>query len=132
MIDPSEYVSYPKEWHFELEIGSTVQIFKNPLSALLKLDEITGYFAKSKDISRAREAFVLNVNFGGNELQSSAVRVTFLDNLENFTELLWHKERSLKLTLDPGIPLHTCTVTVNNHYLISFLVFHGYIQVKRV
>jgi hypothetical protein len=132
IVDPSEFVSYPEEWNFELEIGSTIDIFKNPLSALHRLEEITNYFDKdAKHTRRAREAFVLNVNYGGNEMQSSAIRVAFLDNLESFVDLLWHKDRASS-PLEPSSPLHTCTVTINNHYLLSFLVFHGYIQVKKV
>jgi Cupin-like domain len=136
VIDPSEFVSYPERWGFELEIGSTVELLKNPLSALHKLHEITDYYRKIKSrkqgTCRAREAFVLNVNYGGNEMQASAIRVAFLDNSDSFTELLWQKERAAQPSVKFDVPLHVCAVTVNNHYLISFLAFHGYIQVRKV
>jgi hypothetical protein len=131
-LDPATFLGYPPKWDFVLEMGSCVQIYKNPLSALHKLEEITSYYS-NKDVKKASGSgvFVLNVNYGGNESHESAVRVQFRDNVEQMVLRLWDLERRRSSEAETD-QLDECIVTEDNHYMISFLAFHGYIQVKKV
>ena len=130
IIDPTHFVGYPSEWNFSLEIGVEVELHKNPLSALHKLDEITSFYFKDKENENNKNAFVLNVNYG-NESCESAVRVVFYDNENSMTKRLWELERKNPIETE-NVPLDICKVTETNHYLISFLVYHGYMQVKKI
>jgi hypothetical protein len=132
--DPAGFTDYNPSWDFQLEIGSKIEIYKNPLGALHKHEEITSFYTtpdNDDDSMEEGRVFVLNVNYAGTQMHESAIRVLFIDNNQMFVQTLWDKERNVD---DPtkDSPLYTCFVTETNHYLISFLVYHGYMQVKKV
>jgi hypothetical protein len=130
-LDPATFIDYPDGWVFSLEIGKRIKLYKNPLSALHKLEEITSFYDRSnrKHHHRNSGVFVLNVNFGGDMGHESAIRVQFRDNEEGMTQRLWDLERKLSSDCENHL-LDECAVTEGNHYLISFLVYHGYVQIK--
>ncbi|KAG7349414.1 transcription factor jumonji [Nitzschia inconspicua] len=132
-LDPATFLAYPPNWDFALEMGCRVGLYKNPLSALHKLEEINSYYRKSSTTKKASSGvFVLNVNYAGNEAHESAIRVQFRDNKEGMVSRLWQLERNKQYIEDKkenGL-LEVCEVKENNHYMISFLVYHGYIQIK--
>jgi hypothetical protein len=130
IIDPTYFVGYPSGWNFSLDIGVEVELHKNPLSALHKREEITSFYFKDKGSENHKNVFVLNVNYG-NESCESAVRVVFYDNENGTTQRLWELERKNPIETE-NVPLDVCKVTETNHYLISFLVYHGYMQVKKI
>jgi hypothetical protein len=129
-IDPATFLGYPPTWHFTLEMGSCAQLYKNPLSALHKLEELTSYYS-DRDVQEEQESgvFVLNVNYGGNESHESAIRVQFRDNRDQMVLRLWNLERTKPSDAKTDL-LDECVITEDNHHMISFLVFHGYIQVQ--
>jgi Cupin superfamily protein len=133
VFDPANFTSYPASWDFQLEMGSKIAMYKNPLGALHRREEITSFYMPRDEIktSKQRPVFVLNVNYAGNQMHESAIRVVFCDNEEGLVTRLWHKERDI-VDQSENSPLETCFVTENNHFLISFLVFHGFMQVKEV
>jgi hypothetical protein len=132
-LDPDTVTDYPCEWKFSLEMGSKVQLFKNPLSALHRLEEITDFYGGtttgSERASKEPGIFVLNVNYGGNEAHESAIRTQFRDNDEGMVGRLWTLERDTSVDFGKD-PIDELVVTDVNHFWISFLVFHGYMQVK--
>jgi Cupin-like domain len=140
-LDPEAFLVYEPGWDFKLEMGSRIGLMKNPLSALHKLEEITSYYSSSSSKNKASGdgdtkkkdpgIFVLNVNYGGNEAHESSIRVQFRDNPEGMAERLWKLEREMSSDGkedDDGL-LEEIVVSEDNYHLISFLVYHGYMQV---
>ena len=65
---------------------------KNPLASLMRMTDVKSFFgnAKSRDYKDNESLFILNVNFAGNEMHESTVRVIMRDGsgqLENFCSL---------------------------------------------
>lgn len=134
VLDPASFIEYDPCWDFQLEMGSNIAMYKNPLGALHKHEEITSFYRtreEDDDTAGKERVFVLNVNYAGTQMHESTIRVLFIDNDEDFVHALWHKERNFDDQAE-DCPLDTCIVTERNHYLISFLVYHGYMQVKNV
>ena len=124
IVDPCEFDSYPEGWKFEVRIGSTLKLSKNPLAALHRFEEITSFYGNA-DENGEEKAFVLNINYCGNEMHQSAVRVVFQDNDEGFVQDLYENERSEE-TFSKYV-----VVTDSNILHLKFLVYHGYVQFFR-
>jgi hypothetical protein len=69
----------------------TYGLIKNPLASLLSEDEICRYYktgdvdydsgeTEADDLCKKRQVYVLNVNYAGNEMHESAVRVRIREN----------------------------------------------------
>jgi hypothetical protein len=120
-VDPLDFDSYADDWSFDVDVGANIALSRNPLAALHRSDEITTFY---KGISQSHEGniFVLNVNYAGNEMQQSTVRVVLKDNEQGFVQWLYEKERESD---DSSIDM---TVGDLDHLYIKFLVYHGYLQ----
>jgi hypothetical protein len=128
ILDPCEFDSYPDGWTFDMESGPKTKISKNPLAALHRLDEVTFFNGSEDDNAHAENnysnAFVLNINYAGNEMHQSAVRVLFRDNEEGFAQNLYNKERRVGSGSDTFI---NANVSDSNLPFLKFLIFHGYL-----
>lgn len=133
ILDPADFTDYGTSWDFQLEMGSKIAMYKNPIGALHKVEELTSFYKtrEGKESASEAHAFVLNINFAGNQMHESTIRVVFRDNEEGLVRRLWEQERYSEDQSD-STPLDYAVVTETNHYLISFLVYHGYMQVKKV
>ncbi|KAL3922871.1 MAG: hypothetical protein SGILL_001972, partial [Bacillariaceae sp.] len=116
-LDPDTVTDYPSDWNFSLEMGRKIQLFKNPLSALHKLEEITKFY-DAKQATRRKDGpgvFVLNVNYGGNDAHESAVRTQFRDNEGGMVQRLWELERESSIDFGKD-PIDEILVTEDNHF----------------
>eukprot|EP00980_Cylindrotheca_fusiformis_P023426 scaffold10476_cov142-Cylindrotheca_fusiformis.AAC.1 len=124
ILDPESFDSYPTDWSFKLKVGTKITMSKNPLAALHRLEEITSFYNSCHGESEDKSAYVLNVNFAGNEMHHSAIRVVFRDVTGRFAQMLYKKERNL------GDFTIGTVVTETNSHLIKFLAFHGYATIS--
>ncbi|CAJ1934294.1 unnamed protein product [Cylindrotheca closterium] len=126
LLDPTKFDSFPENWSYNLELGETVQISRNPLAALHKLTETTSFYDNNDDDDDnddGKDIFILNVNYAGNETHQSAIRVVFRDNDDSFVQSLYCNERQ------NGDVTKTIKVSEKNESHLKFLVFHGYLQI---
>lgn len=119
IIDPLEFESYPNGWELDLKIGSKVEVSKNPLAALHRLDEIISFYGSIEN--NENRVYVMNINYAGNEMHQSAVRVVFQDNDEGLLKELYEKERR------KGSFEFVLKVSDSNVLHLKFLVYHGYL-----
>jgi hypothetical protein len=119
VIDPQEFDGYPEDW--DLDVKSSTKLTRNPLSSLHRLDEINSFYKGKRDGEDI--IFVLNVNFAGNEMHQSAVRVMFKDDDSGSVNRLYNLERK-----DEGNSIGLAMDEMDEG-LVKFLVYHGYLQV---
>jgi hypothetical protein len=124
VIDPLEFDNYPSGWNVDIEPGAKIKLLRNPLAALHRLDEITNFYNGKQ--SRQDGIFVLNINYCGNEMHQSAVRVLFCENESNFVQKLYEWERR-----EEGASSMDMTVCDSDHLHIKFLIYHGYLQLSK-
>jgi len=122
-VDPSTFDEYPANWNFEERIGHTLNFRRNPLAALHKKSEITSFYEKVSETEDASTDFVLNINYVGNEMHQSSVRVQFPDSNTGLAKKLYDWERD-----DEGSSTFRVDIDSENHKWIKFLVFYGYLQ----
>jgi hypothetical protein len=118
VIDPQEFDGYPEDWDLDVESGT--KLTRNPLASLHRLDEINTFY-KGKREGEDR-IFVLNMNFAGNEMHQSAVRVMFKD-ASGVVNRLYSLERN-----DEGRSVELAMNEMDEG-LVKFLVYHGYLQI---
>ena len=153
VIDPKEFDRYPSDWHTDaienLRVGDRVSFVRNPLGALHKLSEITSFYQSSETKKESREGhdsdkdaenkgsskYVLNINYAGNEMHQSVIRVVLKDNNTELVKSLYEFERAEPDDDDENqrrlqIPnLFRRTVEEEDLMHIKFLIFHGYLQI---
>ncbi|KAL3944643.1 MAG: hypothetical protein SGBAC_001303 [Bacillariaceae sp.] len=125
-LDPMEFDSFPENWSYNLKLGETVEVSRNPLAALHKVSETTSFYTIEDNKNNEDDGegiFVLNVNYAGNEMHQSAVRVVFRDNDASFVQSLYCNERQ-NVNATKSIK-----VSEKNECHLKFLVFHGYFQI---
>lgn len=123
IIDPTEFDGFPENWPYSLKLGETVQISRNPLAALHKLTETTSFY-DTDDNDGNDDTFILNVNYAGNEMHQSAVRVVFRDNDDSFVQSLYENER------ESDNVIKSIKISKKNASHFKFLVFHGYLIIR--
>ena len=127
ILDPVNFEDYPQGWSFDFEEGLyTKYLFvKNPLATLHRIDEVTGFYVVGNGNGQPREdpAFLLNINYAGNEMHQSAVRVKFWDDANGTVNSL-HMTTELQDQRGPFVVM----LTEQNCEAIKFLVYHGYLQ----
>jgi hypothetical protein len=107
---------------------------KNPLASVMKMSEIVGYYgrkhSKSADDDNS-QVYVLNVNFAGNEMQESAVRVLLRETGEH--GILQTCVESESEGIDPSTRLTPTLVSSTRKSddsgrskILDCLLFHGY------
>jgi hypothetical protein len=122
VVDPADFDRYPGEWSLDLKAGAKIKIVKNPLAALHTSEEITSFYEDTEE-GDIDKAYVLNVNYAGNEMHNSVVRVVFRDTDEGFVQMLYKKEREIgEFAIDT-------VVSESNSAHLKFLTFHGYLQI---
>ena len=107
---------------------------KNPLATLMKMSNIVGYYGKrlSRPANHGQsQLFVLNVNFAGNEMHESAVRVLLRETGEE--GLLQTCVESECQGVDPSARLSQTFVSSLEHgedpqpcKILDCLLFYGY------
>jgi hypothetical protein len=122
VIDPHEFDNYPSDWKLEVFEPGNFMLQPNPLSTLHRMDEITAFYKKGNQ-SREENIFVLNVNYAGNEMHQSAVRVVFRDSKANFVQMLLD---SVRMAGGNEMVLPITDAEIPH---MKFLVYHGYIQI---
>jgi len=123
IVNAEGFNDYPIGWSVGFEAGSRVRLWRNPLSALHRLSDISSFYCSDQKKCQ-KGIFVLNVNYAGNEMHQSVVRVVFSDNANSFVDELYAWERKSK---DKPIDL---LIPEENFPLAKFLVFHGYLHVE--
>jgi hypothetical protein len=118
VIDPQEFDGYPEDWDLDVESGT--ELTRNPLASLHRLDEINTFYKGKRD--GEDKIFVLNMNFAGNEMHQSAVRVMFKDDDSGTVNRLYNLERN-----DEGNSMELSRNEMDGG-LVKFLVYHGYLQ----
>jgi hypothetical protein len=107
---------------------------KNPLATLMKMSEIVRYYgrkhSKSADDDNS-QVYVLNVNFAGNEMQESAIRVLLRETGEH--GILQTCVESESQGIDPSARLTPTLVSSagksddsGQSKILDCLLFHGY------
>eukprot|EP00978_Attheya_sp_CCMP212_P022237 scaffold66082_cov56-Attheya_sp.AAC.1 len=107
---------------------------KNPLATLMKMSEIVGYYgrkhSKSADDDNS-QVYVLNINFAGNEMQESAIRVLLRETGEH--GILQTCVESESQGIDPSAILTPTLVSSagksddsGQSKILDCLLFHGY------
>jgi hypothetical protein len=117
ILNPLEFDDYPAQWNVGLEAGSRVRLSRN-----YRLSEITAFYKNGQD-ERHQGIFVLNVNYAGNEMHQSVVRVIPNDNVNSFVHKLYDWER--KSTDEPL----NITISEEDFFHTKFLIIHGYMHV---
>lgn len=131
VIDPREYNSYPANWDIGLNVDTAVTFRHNPLAVLHRMDEIKHFYqgdAAQQEVSNDG-VFVLNVNFAGNEMHQSSVRVVFCDSENGFVQRL-HEVIECNVTADTDnlLPHREIRLALSAEDLAhaKFLIYHGY------
>lgn len=125
IVNPLEFDNYPIEWNVEIPTKGQLEelLQRNPIATLHRMDEISGFYNQHTNHDDfANRTFVLNVNYAGNEMHQSAVRVVFLDSspsgcvqkIYEFFEKKKQQEKPLNMTRE-DVPF------------VKFLIFHGYL-----
>jgi hypothetical protein len=126
VIDPLTFDGYPKGWSCFGDVDlPELRFVRNPLASLLKLADITSFYKDAttgdKHSSRDDATYVLNVNFAGNEMHESAVRILLQDNPTRVISQLYDRERK-------GHGEEVIMPRQEGAKSISkFLLFHGYL-----
>jgi hypothetical protein len=124
VMDPREF-DYPVGWDIGFKAGTKTFLQRNPLAILHRMDEISSFYRNGRegsDSETLHDIFVLNVNFVGNEMHQSAVRVIFCDSEEGFVNRLYSElegstARETELVVSPQeLPF------------VKFLIYYGYIS----
>lgn len=123
VLDPADFDDYPGDWSLNVEVGTKIKITKNPLAALHRLEEITSFY-KPEAGKETDNTFVLNINYAGNEMHHSVVRVLFRDSDEAFVQMLYDKERA-----NEHVSIDT-VLSETNLSLFKFLTFYGYMKIS--
>lgn len=122
ILDPMEFDGFPENWSYNLELGETVKLSRNPLAALHKFTETTSFYDINNDRDDGEDTFILNVNYAGNEMHQSAVRVVFRDS-DGFAQSLYDCER------ENSDATKSIKISEKNESHLKFLVFHGYLVI---
>lgn len=146
VIDPREYKDKnPEHWNaLNLEVDTCLVFRRNPLAVLHRMDEMTKFYHHQQDERTTRggmatlweNVFILNVNYAGNEMHQSAVRVVFCDSEAGFVQRLYEQ---LECTtagdkiLDVVVPHREIRQRIASQDLpfVEFLIYHGYITVSK-
>ena len=87
ILSPLHFDDYPQDWEFE-SLSSTTEgpkrkrsFYRNPLATLHRLSEMESFYSSENMKNRKQkqqeyaDTFVLNVNYAGNEMHESTVRI---------------------------------------------------------
>ncbi len=135
VIDPREYDNYPDGWDVGFKEDTKIVFRRNPLALLHRMDEIKNFYhsgrVATKEDGSSDGVFVLNVNYAGNEMHQSAVRVVFCDSERGFVNKL---HALLECSDTEGASRDTChreirlKVSAVDFDHVKFLIYHGYIS----
>lgn len=124
-VDICDFES-PEGWSADPPLGGNYHIVKNPLASLTKMNDITQFYTKQGETNEIdnnqdndNNLYVLNVNFAGNEMHESTVRVIFKDSSDD--KILDHW-----LLLDPQSS--QLSLMPKKDDIPHCLLFYGYLQ----
>ena len=134
VVDPLEFDNYPSDWNVDIPPGVKVKLRRNPLAALHRLDEITSFYGGGGEQSNSSSSsccqddgvFVLNINYVGNEMHQSAVRILFRESQNRMVQKIYEWERRRGNSDDNSLEV---IPNDSDHLHIKFLVYHGYLQI---
>jgi len=87
MLDIQDF-EFPE--NFKCDGPSTTSWRKNPLASIIKMTDVKYFFGAKENLSKYDSLFYLNVNFAGNDMHESAIRIVLRDEsglLENLCTL---------------------------------------------
>jgi hypothetical protein len=134
---------FPEDWKKNLDDKVNSILIKNPLARLTRMDEIKKFYDQRQHQPQQQNngkqddaslLFVLHVNYAGNEMLESAVRVVFRDNakskcLNQLYELLEIKpSHSPSSVSPPQLVLNDPELIANQGGMIDCMLYHGYLQ----
>mmetsp|Transcript_20382 Transcript_20382/g.57935 ORF Transcript_20382/g.57935 Transcript_20382/m.57935 type:complete len:636 (-) Transcript_20382:3753-5660(-) len=127
-VDPLTFDEYPESWKFDDDDDENIQIYRNPLATLTKCSELRSFYTEPRKIDE--NCFVLNVNFAGNEMHQSNVRVEFKVHSHGLASKLEqieisHQHSQLSEQQPSAIPNGDANDTEFRR-LKKFLLYHGY------
>jgi len=105
-------------------ISDSSRFKKSPLAAMVKVDDIHSFYADNSPKSDLlhKEAYVLNVGYGGNESLESSVRVIFIDRLKVLADI-YRREMSGELDSFVGLSVQ--------ENILKVLLYFGYLVSER-
>lgn len=137
VMDPLEFDDYPKNWRPEILLTtSPITLQRNRLAVLHRMEEISSFYRNRKcpttneaeeESSSFSNVFVLNVNYAGNELHQSGIRVVFCDSSKGGVVAKFFSQ--LEETDTPKIEWTPSAVDLP---FVKFLLYHGYLILQTV
>lgn len=136
VINPREFAErYSDDWDVGFEEGAEVVFQRNPLAVLHRMDEMTDFYSIGKTgrgSEGSHNVFVLNVNYAGNDMHQSAVRVIFYDSDEQFVNRLYTELEGVSTGEGPtkALPSQEIQLIVSpqDWHVAKFLIYHGYVS----
>ena len=76
MVDINDF-EFPE--NFECNGPSASSWRKNPLASIIKMTDVKSFFGKKENLNECNSLFFLNVNFAGNDMHESTIRIVLRD-----------------------------------------------------
>ena len=128
IVDPLDFDHYPEGWTYPEK--ATAKFVRNPLASLHRMDEINSFYKKAAERRNCQReetnSFVLNVNYAGNEMHQSTIRIRFWDATGTSNSLL-KQEREAETTDKMVVDITDVGENEDVKKLVKFLIFHGYL-----
>jgi hypothetical protein len=85
VVDVNSFV-VPENWSPSLDGNG--QLIVNKLASLVRMSDVTSFYSGEDNAKNTSSLYVLNINYGGNEMHESTVRVVLEDSQGNLEPLV--------------------------------------------